>query len=166
MNYFYDTWTNDWVYFLTLGRGKHLCCTCEKRCGFEHGWLEPIVTTQSYYSVGGEDGLSCGCGTSYADVETEDNGAGFWITECPNYKKDNSIYYAYIKSRDWHEKVNERLHVDGYRCQICGTAMNLTVHHITYDHLGYEPMEDLITLCRECHKNIHEADIARKARRR
>jgi predicted HNH restriction endonuclease len=29
------------------------------------------------------------------------------------------------------------------------------VHHMTYDHLGNEPLADLMGLCPDCHKEVH-----------
>lgn len=80
----------------------------------------------------------------------------------PKYKK-------YIASPQWKEKRYERLQYDGYRCRLCGATNYLTVHHITYRHLGDEKMRDLITLCQHCHERIHEelktgdGDTIRKA---
>ena len=44
---------------------------------------------------------------------------------------------------------------DGFKCVICGKAKNLNVHHITYENLGAEKVSDLVTLCRDCHEDIH-----------
>ena len=71
-------------------------------------------------------------------------------------------YRQYIRSDEWEKKREERLKKDGYKCQECGTAKNLEVHHITYERLGNEDINDLITLCKECHENIHRIDIYRK----
>jgi hypothetical protein len=40
---------------------------------------------------------------------------------------------------------------DGNRCQRCGRTTGLDVHHIDGDRFNNEP-ENLITLCKECHK--------------
>lgn len=29
------------------------------------------------------------------------------------------------------------------------------VHHMSYDNLGNEPMQDLMGLCPECHRGVH-----------
>lgn len=47
---------------------------------------------------------------------------------------------------------------------MCGSGTNLNVHHISYEHLDtYDEIDDLITLCRDCHKKVHERDLQRKA---
>ena len=64
-------------------------------------------------------------------------------------------YDEYLKSPEWLRRRERRLFNDGYRCMMCGSAKNLNVHHITYDHVYNEPMEDLVTLCNRCHSIIH-----------
>lgn len=73
-------------------------------------------------------------------------------------RRDNPAYYGYVNSEVWREK---RLKLDNFQCQMCETAKNLRVHHITYEHFGHEPMEDLITLCDNCHRKIHEKDLSK-----
>jgi len=43
----------------------------------------------------------------------------------------------------------------GFRCERCGVPWGLEVHHLTYDNLGDESLEDLICLCRDCHRQLH-----------
>jgi len=65
-------------------------------------------------------------------------------------------YDAYMHSREWCEVRQKRLKKDGYRCALCGTTEHLEVHHLTYERLGRERIDDLITLCKTCHKQAHE----------
>ncbi len=52
-----------------------------------------------------------------------------------------------------HRSVLER---DGWRCQSCGSRAGLEVHHIRpRSNLGHDAEENLITLCWECHRQIH-----------
>jgi 5-methylcytosine-specific restriction endonuclease McrA len=45
---------------------------------------------------------------------------------------------------------------DGWRCQLCGKPSNLHVHHInSRGRLGDDTMRNLITLCANCHENVH-----------
>lgn len=76
--------------------------------------------------------------------------------------KNRPFYAEYIHSKKWKEKAFQRLKLDNFQCQRCHSAKNLTCHHVTYDHLGNEPMEDLVTLCKECHRAAHEEDLRRK----
>lgn len=63
-------------------------------------------------------------------------------------------YIKYIQSAEWFEKRDSRLRYDDSKCRTCGSRVNLEVHHITYERLGDELLEDLITLCKECHQAI------------
>jgi 5-methylcytosine-specific restriction endonuclease McrA len=45
---------------------------------------------------------------------------------------------------------------DGWRCQRCGVLKGLQVHHITpRSRLGDDSETNLITLCVDCHQEIH-----------
>ena len=45
---------------------------------------------------------------------------------------------------------------EGWRCQDCGSANNLQVHHLkSRSQLGNDIMENLITLCASCHGKKH-----------
>ncbi|HVP56704.1 MAG TPA: HNH endonuclease [bacterium] len=51
----------------------------------------------------------------------------------------------------------EALARDGWRCQQCGKIGNSEVHHqVLRSHSGAHGPENLITLCAECHKSVHE----------
>jgi len=45
---------------------------------------------------------------------------------------------------------------DGWRCQACGWISNLEVHHKDFrSHGGEDRVDNLITLCARCHREIH-----------
>jgi 5-methylcytosine-specific restriction endonuclease McrA len=49
---------------------------------------------------------------------------------------------------------------DGWRCQHCGDSNNLQVHHIRRrSKLGADSDENLITLCANCHRRVHNVFI-------
>jgi 5-methylcytosine-specific restriction endonuclease McrA len=51
----------------------------------------------------------------------------------------------------------EVLERDGWRCQRCGVRTNLDVHHIYRRARGGEDeAANLTSLCRNCHRAIHE----------
>ena len=64
-------------------------------------------------------------------------------------------YTTYINSENWKIKRREALIRDKNLCQECKNKPAEDVHHKTYDNLYNEPLEDLISLCRECHTEIH-----------
>ena len=88
-----------------------------------------------------------------------------WVANKLEKKPKNKIgkkllpktkYYEYINSQKWKniaQKIRKR---DGYACRLCNAKnVELHVHHSTYERLGYEADNDLITLCAPCHKKFH-----------
>ena len=68
-------------------------------------------------------------------------------------------YDDYIKSEAWRKKAKQRLEIDHYTCQICGShgsPMNpLEIHHFSYRNLGDEDVWiDLVCVCDTCHQLI------------
>lgn len=64
-------------------------------------------------------------------------------------------YSEYLKSEEWQRKRKLRLKVAGYCCEQCGIAAPLDIHHVTYENVGRETIDDLIALCRDCHDEKH-----------
>jgi biotin operon repressor len=62
---------------------------------------------------------------------------------------------AYYETYHWKSTRASRMEFDDYRCCHCRSEKNLQVHHWVYE-LFAEPLEDLVTLCEECHTRIHE----------
>lgn len=50
-------------------------------------------------------------------------------------------------------------------CQQCSYRRKLQVHHLTYERLGVEKLEDVVTLCDRCHKAAHDVATMRPKRR-
>jgi hypothetical protein len=77
--------------------------------------------------------------------------------QIPDKLKD--FYKLYINSYEWRKIRRKRLEKDGFRCQnhfVRIVNKNLHVHHKTYRHLGNEKLTELITLCEDCHNEIHK----------
>ena len=56
----------------------------------------------------------------------------------------------------YRELCRQVLQRDGWRCQQCGSRTNLQVHHIQLRSQSGDDVEgNLITLCSECHDQIH-----------
>lgn len=67
-------------------------------------------------------------------------------------------YKEQLKNQLWLDKRNRILQRDKFRCVCCGKESNLQVHHKRYiaGRFAWEYSdEDLITLCQECHRKIH-----------
>ena len=60
--------------------------------------------------------------------------------------------------KDNHEAVLNR---DNYTCQCCKTKRGtFNVHHIIYrSNGGSDKMDNLITLCSDCHKKLHDGEL-------
>ena len=54
---------------------------------------------------------------------------------------------------------------DGWRCQACGSMQHLQAHHLKFrSHSGSDEEQNLITLCTECHEQVHRKAGCCKAR--
>ena len=60
------------------------------------------------------------------------------------------------QTKEWAILKKRIHHRDRYRCRLCGRDdVELHVHHCTYANYAQERLEDLITLCSECHHDFH-----------
>lgn len=64
-------------------------------------------------------------------------------------------YERYIASDRWKRKRDSVLLRDNNLCQKCRVKTADAVHHITYDNVFNEPLQDLISVCDQCHKKLH-----------
>lgn len=65
-------------------------------------------------------------------------------------------YDRYLNSNEWNERRHQVLKRDGYKCRRFGCENPATqVHHLSYRRVGYEPLTDLVSTCRECHEQVH-----------
>lgn len=92
-----------------------------------------------------------------------------WVEECNNertylweFVKDLNYdtsrfakYNNYLQSEEWKLKRNEALIRDNNLCQVCKINSAEEVHHITYINLLNENLEDLLSVCKICHTEIH-----------
>lgn len=70
-----------------------------------------------------------------------------------------AYYSEYLKSKHWKQfrKIaSEKLEK---KCP-CGSVDRLDLHHMTYENLGREKLEDVVWLCRSCHDCLHRDDPA------
>jgi 5-methylcytosine-specific restriction endonuclease McrA len=78
----------------------------------------------------------------------------------------------YYQSLEWGVMKERRKMEDDYQCQLglildweCDNEQ-LEVHHKTYKRFGNEDMNDLITLCRECHELVTSIERRRRYEKR
>ena len=83
---------------------------------------------------------------------------GAWHEWAEGLPPDRAAYY---RSEAWRERRRERRERDGNRCVVCGCgAVPLLVcHHISYENFGDEPLEDLRTVCADCHRDATEEEL-------
>lgn len=66
---------------------------------------------------------------------------------------------------EWKRARRERLDMDGWRCQGCRRAGRLEVHHLhSMRDGGNHALENLVSLCRQCHMNAHRQPQTASAR--
>ncbi len=71
-------------------------------------------------------------------------------------KKRKKEYRSYLKSFEWNQIKEELFSVRGKVCEECTSTKRIEVHHLTYENIFNEEPEDLMILCRECHKKQHQ----------
>ena len=64
---------------------------------------------------------------------------------------------------NFNEKLKKRIKKrDSYKCQICETLDDLSIHHVNYDKMNSD-WNNLVTLCNSCHsKTNHKRDYWQK----
>ena len=63
-------------------------------------------------------------------------------------------YRKYIRSKDWYKRKKEYILLNWDLCWVCKAKWS-NLHHRNYNSLWKEDFNDLIFLCRKCHKKIH-----------
>ena len=49
---------------------------------------------------------------------------------------------------------------DLYTCQVCGSKEDVEGHHIlNYQYGGSANIDNIVTLCRKCHRKVHGGNI-------
>lgn len=91
-----------------------------------------------------------------SDNEWRDRVDAVWRGFVP-YHEHMHRYNQYINhSPVWASKRRAVFMRDNQQCRNCSSHTHLQCHHITYDRLYYEDLEDLMTFCRTCHNMEHK----------
>lgn len=64
-------------------------------------------------------------------------------------------YLDYLKSPEWRKIREEAIIHWGSKCVLCCSENKLQGHHRTYKNLYNETVDDVVPLCRKCHKIHH-----------
>lgn len=75
------------------------------------------------------------------------------ITTCMKYDKQK--YREYLESPEWKEKRTAVMERCNYWCEDCRRERAVHVHHLTYERIYNEDLEDLIGVCKSCHEDRH-----------
>jgi len=68
---------------------------------------------------------------------------------------EHAEYQKYLASRKWYEKRGAVKHRARGWCERCRARRMRAVHHLTYENVGNEPLEDLQAVCQPCHDFVH-----------
>ena len=70
-------------------------------------------------------------------------------------RRHSDLYTTHLSSAAWQITRKRTIRRAGFRCARCKARGPLDVHHLTYERLGHERPEDVIALCRSCHRREH-----------
>jgi 5-methylcytosine-specific restriction endonuclease McrA len=79
----------------------------------------------------------------------------YWLFEIKR-KRRRDYYRQYLQSDEWKRKRYVVLKRDNWRCVYC-SAPATEVHHLKYAkyNIGKEPIEWLVSVCKDCHNSKH-----------
>ena len=63
-------------------------------------------------------------------------------------------YNRYLECDAWRDLRQRVFARDGGKCRGCNEDAE-QVHHLTYERVGYEILDDLVSICTACHEMIH-----------
>ena len=72
--------------------------------------------------------------------------------------KRRAKYVAYLRSPEWAKIRILILARDKHQCTMCKAKQRLEIHHKRYVRFGAENLDDLTTLCHDCHMRL-EAEL-------
>jgi hypothetical protein len=69
-----------------------------------------------------------------------------------------ATYTEYVNSAGWKRRRREFFESRPRRCEVCGGEEGpIFVHHCSYQRLGEESGNDLVSLCTRCHVLVHRS---------
>ncbi|WP_169565746.1 HNH endonuclease [Neptunomonas japonica] len=79
---------------------------------------------------------------------------GLYRNACNENSQPVRTFEQYYSSEEWSRTRQRIFYRDDCICQACRSKAEI-VHHIVYDRLGRENDLDLISLCSDCHDQLH-----------
>ena len=136
-------------------------CNLESRICDAYWFISNFPNVQCYESNSDEE--SVGLMQRYVNRFKYGNGREKdWVKMATDLrsKYDKGLYRAYMKSEAWNRKRKEAFGHYGEGCRQCGYSgcfsNPIQVHHVSYQTLYDEHMDDLLPLCLTCHQRLHE----------
>lgn len=66
-------------------------------------------------------------------------------------------YQEYLQTRHWKAFRRKVIGRKGRKkCTNCRSKKHIHVHHMTYENVGFEKLDDVTILCSVCHKLHHD----------
>lgn len=92
-------------------------------------------------------------GIQYKPVFIREINGQRWYSKC-QMNEDDYMNLSAI----WQKLRRRKLQLNPV-CERCQSPVNVQVHHLRYPEIwGEEQIEDLMTLCDECHRAVHGKD--------
>ena len=91
----------------------------------------------------------------YPDFQDNEDSQREYFSDiyAPKKMKQEHLHSEYWKAL----KQRRLILVGDYKCEACAKPTDkLDLHHITYEHLTFEKLEDVRLLCRTCHSSLHK----------
>lgn len=79
----------------------------------------------------------------------------FPCSACHLTYMDREKYRAYLLSPEWGEFRKKVFAHYGRKCSKCPRTKQLDIHHLTYENIFNEKLEDVTVLCRKHHAKVH-----------
>lgn len=83
----------------------------------------------------------------------------------PSQATGGIVYSKYIVSESWKNFTKRFYKKNKKECASCSGKTEIDIHHMTYERLGHELMEDVVALCNDCHFSFHERMKERTGKR-
>lgn len=80
---------------------------------------------------------------------------GIWYGKTNKIIASYDDYSQHLHSQYWRTIREIALAKSKYKCSRCRTKDYLNAHHLTYENVGNERIEDIQILCRMCHEKEH-----------
>lgn len=83
-----------------------------------------------------------------------------WKTSTEYDQQDRWLawYNGYLASSVWRRRRAVVLARSLGICESCRKLRATDAHHLTYKHVGAEPLFELVAVCPSCHRQIHEQE--------